>query len=351
MKRHIESKTSWLSGLTAEDADISLIRKVRRYPLELLDKLEMDGANFIPRLALAALKATGSSAKAETSKVRLLLTRLLPVDPLSKQTQSPIDLYLLTHNKDLEILPTSLLAAQLSIKENLQSIFIIGPQEIKSMVDEIIGNLNLYANFISDEELLTKYLDESWKTMSSVPRMEVLKILCGLHSTAGISLVVDGDTILLRKRIWASRHKTLLIVAQEYLLRHLNFNEIILGEKQLSGLGFVAHHQVLVADELQILVKSGDGIVTLATKFQDSYKNFTSENNIFPSEWQLIGDLRIKENPRNIAYAKFSNYGISRDSIRWDFAVTDTYEEVVQKISELKRACPGLYSLSLHRYK
>jgi hypothetical protein len=351
MNRFTKSKTSWLGGLAAEEAEISLVRKFRRFPLEFLDKLELNDAILIPKMALGALKISGNTAKAETSKFRLLLTRLLPVNPLYKETQSPIDLYLLTHNKDVDILPTSLLAAQFSIKENLQDIVVIGPQEIEVTVMEIIERLNLKANFISDEEILTEYLDKSWKTMTSVPRMEVLKILCGLHSKTGKALVVDGDTILLRERTWTSQSRSLLIVAQEYLLRHLNFNELILGQKQSLGLGFVAHHQVLITDELQTLVQNSNGISVLASKFQESYENYNSENNVFPSEWQLIGDLRIEMNPENLAYAKFSNYGVSRDAIKWNFAAADTHADVVKKISELKRTCPGLYSLSLHRYK
>lgn len=344
-------KESWLGALAKEGVELSRIRKFRRFPLELLDKLELNDSTLIHKLALAALKMSGNTAKAESSKSRLLLTRFLPVDPLYRESQSPIDLYLLTHTKDVDILPTSLVAAQLSIKKNLQNVYVVGPQEIRATIMEIIERLNLKASYISDEDLLNDFLGKSWETMPRVPRMEMLKILCGLHSRTGKCLVVDGDTVLLRQRTWASQSRTILIVAQEYLLRHLNFNEMILGQKQTSGLGFVAHHQVLDTEELLILVQESDGISALASRFDESYKKYNTDNNVFPSEWQLIGDLRIKSNARNVAFAKFSNYGVSRDAIKWRFATTDTYVEVVKKISELRISCPGLYSLSLHRYK
>ena len=351
MNRFANLNSSWLRGLTAEDQQVSLSHKIRRFPLEFLDKIEVRNAKVIPKLALYLLKLQGSSPKAERSILRLILTRLLPVDPLFNEKQSPIDLYLLTHPKDVEILPTSLAAAQMSVRENLQGVFVIGPDEMRSNVTEIFRTLDSPASFISDEEILTKYLGDFWESMPTVPRMEVLKLLCGIHSKSGTALVLDGDTVLLRERTWSSDSRKILILAQEYLIRHLNFNEQILNEKPQSGLGFVAHHQVVIADEVKMLAEKTDGLLGIANKFQDSYVNYTPQNNIFPSEWQLIGDFRITLSPKETLIAKFSNYGISRDSIKWRLTSADTRELVEKRIAEMRDACPGLFSLSLHRYK
>lgn len=351
MNRFANLHSSWLSGLTAENIQVSLSHKIRRFPLEFLDKIELKNAKFIPKLALYFLKLEGNSPKAERSILRLILTRLLPVDPLFNEKQSPIDLYLLTHPKDVEILPTSLVAAQMSVRKNLQGVFVIGPDEMRSTVSEILRSLNSPASFISDEELLTKYIGNFWEGMSSVPRMEVLKLLCGIHSKSGTALVLDGDTVLLRDRTWSSNSRTILILAQEYLIRHLNFNKQILNVMPQSGLGFVAHHQVVVADEVKILAEKTDGLLGIAKKFQYSYENYTPQNNIFPSEWQLIGDFRINLRSKETFIAKFANYGLSRDSIKWKLTSADTCDLVEKRIAEMRAACPGLFSLSLHRYK
>ena len=283
--------------------------------------------------------------------LRLILTRVFPWDPLSKETQSPIDIYILTHEKDIEILPYSIIGAVESVKENLKNVYIVAPRKSEQQMKNIISRVYKTAEFICDEEVLDQYLKNDWSKIPPVPKMEILKLCCGLNSPTGTTLIIDGDTLLLRSRIWSSLDKRIAIVAQEYLNRHINFNKSALGIELNLGIGFVSHHGVAEQEFLAKFIHESGGIGNIAKKFTDSYLQFKHPENDFPSEWQMIGELNILSDPKGTKLAKFSNYGMSRKATKFQFSQHADLREITEVLRYFRLQCPKLGSVSFHGYK
>jgi hypothetical protein len=342
---------SWPNRLSRSEYKISPVRNFLRLPLELLDSLELNDAIIVSKISKILLKITRNSKSVEESKFRLVFTRLFPWDPLVTYEQSPIDVFILTHEKDIDILPYSILGAVESIKDNLRNVFIVAPSHSENKVKSIISNIYQTASYISDEEILDEHLRNIWITIPTVPRMEILKICCGLLSPTGNALIIDGDTILLRSRVWSNSNKCVAIVAQEYLKRHLNFNKNRMGIDLNLGIGFVSHHGVAIKKTLSKFISQNGGIVRLAEEFKESYLKFKNPEDDFPSEWQLISDLNIFSDPINTELVKFSNYGMSRDATNFQFSYNDESAEVAKVLANFRAECPKLGSISFHGYK
>ena len=337
--------------MSKPEIKISFQRNLQRLILESLDKLDLNQSRLMSKKARYVFGMLTKTKKAEKSIIRLILTRLFPWDPLTGEQQSEICIYLLTHEKDLEILPYSLYAAVRAVKGNLKSVTVVAPEYLKTTVEQIISTIHPKTIYISDEVILNKYLPRSWKKLSNLPKMEIIKICCGMFSESKVSLILDGDTVLLRSRIWSSNRKRIAIVAQEYLLRHIKFNQEIMSLDSGMGLGFVSHHQVIDREILKLFIEEKGGIEKVADLFGDSYLTYSESNNPFPSEWQLIGDINISRNRENTELAKFSNYGISRESMKFEFEKFAKKQEVADAIQSIRRDCPRLGSVSFHGYK
>ena len=342
---------SWPNRLFRPEYQTTRARNFLRFILEIIDKQDLNNAKTLNNMSRLALKILKKSPYAEKSKIRLVLTRLFPWDPLIKEKQSPIDVYILTHEKDIDILPYSIIGATEAVKSNLKNVYVVAPKQSEKRIKAIIEILYTEANYISDEEILNNYLGNLWTSFPAVPKMEILKICCALNSPTGTALIIDGDTVLLRSRVWSASNQQIAIVAQEYLRRHINFNKNKMGIDPKTGIGFVSHHGVVIKSILTDSISNNGGIGPFSSKFAESYKEFKNPQDDFPSEWQLISDLNISKNPYGTKLSKFSNYGISRNSTKFQLNHDARLNEVRNVIDSIRKECPKLGSISFHGYK
>lgn len=325
------------------------VRRVRRFTLELIESIAPKENNWISKSALSLIKIRSSLSSRESRNLNFVLTRLLPADPLTKGTRY-LPTLLLCAPKDLEILPYSLG----SVVENLsgaEDVWILVPQVLKAEVREILAHLEIDARILTDEDLITNFLGEEKTLIEKDVRMQLLKLLAVLSLNNKEMLVVDGDTVFLKSRIWIFEEKIVFPVSQEHLPRYSNFNRRRLGLKARSGLGFVTHHQVVCKKCVQDIVSKMGGISILAECMQSAFMNKKSWKDEYPSEWQFLGDFLLENIDHELLPARFANIGLDRNSIRLKIGKGSTNAEIVSELKELSKSASEIYSISLHSYK
>jgi hypothetical protein len=341
----------WFVMLSKPGTRMPYSRRTFRKLLEFLDRFDHA---FLPQnLLIKVLDLVSKKSDPDSSWIRLLVTRLFPWNPLNNDDSDlpSIDIFIFTHKKDLELLPFAISGALSSSKNPIKTLNVVAPASLKLEILEVFQMFQFQSNFLSDESLFKKYLDRDGGDLPGVPKMEILKLLSALDSPSGIALLIDGDTWLLRKRTWVTVNARILVLAQEYLKRHRLFNSEVVGIDTDKGLGFVSHHQVVETRILQDWLEHRGGIEIIAQKIVKCYGTFDRSGSAFPSEWQLIGALTIHDAEKKTHIAKFSNYGMSRDLLRWKMEDAHNSKDIENLLENIRRAAPRIGSLSLHRYK
>jgi hypothetical protein len=325
----------------------------RRHLLELFEETPEPLKKVISmpsRKILYALRENESSAAVI---LRHFMTRMFPFDPLRNEPALPIEMVLLTSPKDLDILPLSILSSIGAISNEITRISILCPESIVSEVNQIQSRLTDLVSspitVITDEGILFEADLASFAFVSTVAKMEVLKVLVGLRSSMP-ALIVDGDTLLLRPRNWFSRNRQVTPIAQEYFLGHRIFSKKLLGDQKYSGYGFVTHHSLFIPEVVQRIVKQSGGIFSLVSRINSGIRLGWDITEGFPSEWQLYGDyIWSGESEYSPVAANFSNIGFSRSLIAP--LPNGNLTEVTQIVEKIRKINRKLGSISLHDYK
>lgn len=323
-------------------------RIVKRYFLEFFEKFE---SKSLSRLASFLFRNFRRNSKSRISiSLRFLLTRFYKFDPLENMKCEKFSLAILTSPKDIEILAYSLASIVEIYKEEIEEIFIVFPESLLKEVAERVEflDLNMEPTLITDERVIDKYIAKNFKFSSTVPKMESIKLCLPSLSNSENMLVVDGDTIYLKKRVWRSKNSICQVVAQEYMSEHINFHKDKLNLKCNSGLGFVTHHSFFIRSEIDSIRSAWGGMQELAMAIDSQFQQ-GFDSGAFPSEWQMYGDWIFEQKKYKFEAARFDNLGISREALPL-VHFPDT-KVITELLFELKSAVPNLGSLSLHDYK
>jgi hypothetical protein len=300
------------------------------------------------------LRVLAKLPNAHKSRLRFLLTRFLPFSPL-KENPGTLEVFVFTSAKDLSILPFSIVGASESHEGSISKITVVAPDservEIESVINKLkLDSIGLY--YLSDEALLSDSGISSIEFVRGNIKMEIVKVLAGLTAKETYALLIDGDTVLLRKRNWATKSHYLLMVAQEYSTTHINYDKMAIHTYEQQGLGFVTHHQLIKREVLQKLVQSFGGVQAMADSFNTAAsKYYLHGAQIFPSEWQLIGDFQYSVEHQHVVLANFSNLGMSRDKLAWMIDGVTELGEIESRLEFLRAKASGLGSISFHGYK
>ena len=325
----------------------------KRFFLEKLDEKISSFSFDLSWSALLILRLLKYYDGKFSTYIRHFVTRMFPYDPLSKSKSFPISIALLVARKDLELLPYSLTACMQSTSNEIKRVLVICPSEIEISVKEKIRNLSIelssQVEVYADEEVLTSTNLDKFSFCSSVSKMEVLKISVALLCDENI-LIVDADTLLLRKRNWCSEDKQLSPVAQEYFVGHNLFISLIFPNIDWSGMGFVTHHGLFNPVVIRDLVDLFGGFDLLVEAIDAGIRSGWNKKRGFPSEWQLYGEYLLNYGDSfTLVPASFINIGISRATL--PIKSDCSYQDCIDLITKVKVELTQLGSLSLHAYK
>lgn len=345
----IDLKT-WEERISAKSLHLNSARKMRRLFLEFLDSWNLP--NFHQHMLLNKILFLSTKLpNPDRSKLRHVFTRLYSFSPL-KQQPLHLEIYIFTAKKDLELLDLSIHGAIQSCLNRIASLTVVAPSGIELDVDKVFQKCDKRLNikFLSDEQLLARFELEDLEFVRTNIKMEILKVLATLHSKSEAVLLIDGDTVILRKLNWITSQKQVVLVAQEYTPEHVSFDKKYLNLKRLSGLGFVTHHQVVRRSHILELISEKNGLLNFVNCFQSAASDFYSLSGFdFPSEWQLFGDFLLSRYPDKAVLTPFKNLGLSRGRISDFLENSDRVASV--EITRLIKAVPHAASLSFHAYK
>jgi hypothetical protein len=341
---------TWEEKIAERSLSFSIAKKNRRIILEFLDTLNLP--NFYQYVFLnRILFFLSKLPNAGTSKMRHVLTRLYP-SPTLKHPPLEMEIFIFTAQKDLELLELSIFGAIQSSVNRIDLLTVVAPSALECEIHKVFQKLgqNLNLKFLSDEELLARYELDNFKFVRPNIKMEIIKVLAVLHSSSEAVLLIDGDTIILRERNWITSEKQLVLVAQEYTPEHINFDKKCLNSGNLSGLGFVTHHQVIRRSHLVKLISESKGLPDFVNLFNSAASEFyLRSGSDFPSEWQLFGDYLLSRHSDEAVLASFKNLGVSRKRISNFLGNSEGLAST--EFSRLKKTVPHLASLSFHSYK
>ena len=286
---------------------------------------------------------------------RMLLTRLLPWDPLSKYANSPMSIYILTTKKDIDVLPFSITSVLRNIANHESPITIVAPQKDFEAVQSLLATFQITekVSVKSDESMLEEFDLNPQLFPNSHSFMQILKFLCVISSPLENAIVLDGDTIFLRKRTWVAPGKLVLVVPPEYERNHVRFVKEKFPRVIHSKLGFTTQAQVMKKSWIIELVNQAGGLDKFVLLITRTMSNYLKGGNLhlYPCEWQIMGDWVLTNKSKQVEFASYLNTSEVRSTILPNLNSGPSQEIVDACLNQLAIKYQGLASVSLHAHK
>lgn len=283
------------------------------------------------------------------SALRLILLSVWSTDPLRKEKDLPeIDLAIVFAHKDVELVPAAVLAAVHSSANPIKVVRLVTPSLDPPAVQKSIGKVeqaSLRMNFslevYDDASLLgTDRLRDlrshqvpdrslSWVTQ------QLLKLSAVLKSSQRATLIVDADTILLKRRTWLAKDGRQILMAPEWF-RSLWTEDVerFLGLKKSLPFSFITHHQLMQRDIVETIF-GADG-----RKLTDWA--LSARRRI--AEYETYGTYLAEVHPSLAVVARFGNV---EKAARPTVASVDSVEDLSDLAKFYGSSC---LSLSVHHY-
>ena len=295
------------------------------------------------------LKTESNLRLTEKSYARNLLSRALPLDPLDGE-QLPYTLAMYCSPKDISVLPYSLSAAveNLEIRE---VILMVAPEKLRPSIGIISRALGIEGRvrLVTDEELLEKYFGNITNVLHGASKMQMLKIASIFEIDDNFAMLLDSDTVILKKRKWLTPGGICVQISQEYMHRHQNFINKNFPQLKSEGLGFVTHHQVTPVSEIKSELIPRHRLQPLALEMQKAFNDAPNWRDYYPSEWQIFGQFMRNKKNLNANIVQFSNSGMPQSHIEHPEELIK--ESIEREVFRLKKNFPDVNSVSFHSYK
>jgi len=312
----------------------------------LLGRIE---SPLLDRVTLVLVRMLFKRKGSIPSVARLILISIWSTDPLRKEKDLPeIDLAIVFAYKDVELVPAAVLAAVHFSANPIKVVRLVTPSLDPPAVQESIGKVeqaSLRMNFslevYDDASLLgTERLRDlrshqvpdrslSWVTQ------QLLKLSAVLKSSQRATLIVDADTILLKRRTWLAKDGRQILMAPEWF-RSLWTEDVerFLGLKKSLPFSFITHHQLMQRNIVEtIFGADGRKLIDWA---------LSARRRI--AEYETYGTYLAEVHPRLAVVARFGNV---------ERAARPTVSSIdsVEDLSDLSKSCgSSCLSLSVHHY-
>jgi hypothetical protein len=332
-------------------------RNFRRAFLEKFENSFSTRPHDVPGWVKHLLKMESKHPNGGSSLIRMLLTRVVAWDPLTREKPLPYSIYVLAAPKDLVVLPVSIYSIATNYENFSKKITVVGPLEVKDEIQNVLVELSslvsIKLEYVSDEEILKKNALKRELFFNGHPVMQILKYLCVLDAPTTYSLLMDGDTVFLKNKTWITKSTTTMILAQENYLIHRAFNQKFAGLNADSGFGFTNQSQILSKQIVSDIVESFGGAILLASLFNETCKKFfeNKDRGLFPSELQLYGDWILERSKVHLALSSNRNISVSRSALAKIINSDNDIAGCPETYEFLKSVAPSAGSISFHAYK
>lgn len=280
---------------------------------------------------------------------RSVLLSLWSTDPLGREKGLPeIDLAIVFAQKDAELVPAAVLAAVDSSSNPIKVVRLVTPNLETPIVRKSIeavetasSRLNFSLEIYDDASMLgpdrlrqLQHHQVPDRNLGWVTQ-QLLKLSAVLISSQRATLIVDADTILLRRRSWLAKDGRQILMAPEWY-RSLWTEDVerFLGFAKTLPFSFIAHHQLMQKDLVEDLFGSdGQRLLDWA---------LSARRRI--AEYETYGTYLAEVHPERAVLARFGNI---EDPIRSVVASLSSREGL---FGLAKKYGPSCLSLSVHHY-
>ena len=240
---------------------------------------------------------------------------LLPDDPLAGQPGLPLGLLIPSSLKDASLLPMTVSFAVKACANPIQSVTLVTPEAIApAVLDHISRDLPCELLVALDSELLPPVVQEKLMCFPSSRRgwlrQQLLKWNGVLESSAPANLVIDADTILVRRRTWVTeQHQLLTPVFENHTAYKSHVTRVWAGELPPLPLSFVAHHQLIQSCALKEMLAELGGPV----EGQLAWLSAVDPNEgSGASEYDTYATWMLRRYPSAIAFGRWGNRTTTR---------------------------------------
>lgn len=250
---------------------------------------------------------------------------------------SAIDILIPATVKDFLTLPYVVNYAIKNIQNPITSIFVIFPRGTMPCKDlRSVKNLYFVEEdfFKIDRSLFDNYIIGNLDRRGWLLQ-QFIKLSGNMLCTENKFLVLDADTVIIKKQSFEYKEKDILLFSDEYHQPYYSCFEKIFGYKTVDTISFVSHHMLFEKQFLQQMKQE------IENKNHDQWipaiiKNCDFSNPSCFSEYETYGHWMLKNNKRHIIRQYFYNKALPR--------------ECIKDIDNLLLHSQHLKSLSFHSY-
>lgn len=267
---------------------------------------------------LAPYAQTGYLRKHGLDAGRLVKTLSLPVDPLADVARvlPPIDVVIPCGPGDIEVLPRVIEKAPDGTANPIRRIQVVAPPATITSLKRAVGT---DTDLVDENDLLGASVVASigahFPSRRNWVLQQVVKVASVLTSQAAGVLVLDADTILLRKRTWLTGDgRQVLTPTIEWHQPYYEFLRRLSTEQwRTPTFSFVPHHMMMQPELMARILTSLhiDGLEALVSALGEESQYQTES--MFCIEYELYAQGLLNLSPTSAVLAKWSNQNVSRE--------------------------------------
>jgi len=244
-----------------------------------------------------------------------------------------IRLLWVSHPKDFDVLPHSVLGALHHVKNPVEAIDVVSPspQEAETALANSVP-ATTPVSYVHDSDLVTEDLREELtrdlSTHGAWATQQLIKVLMALRHSPQPTLVIDSDTVLLRDKVWLDSNGQQLLYFRGYSNSRYQHYLRSWGMSDTDDVrSFVTHHMLFQPEILGTALLETFGSTqarTLVEAIISSARQLGFPE--FSLDYELYGNVLWSQRPQNYFLDKYSNIGLARPR---DFA---SLEAVLAKL-------------------
>jgi len=249
-----------------------------------------------------------------------------------------LDLVLTVIEKDLPILPFTIVNARKYILHNIKNIYIVAPE--KEVFKTFCKQHN--CEYINETKILSIQKQDIHYNFKGKDRsgwlfQQLLKLNSDKFCKSENICILDSDTVLIKPRIYFKTRKNILDFSDEFHLPYFITYEKLTGLKHKIPVSFVCHNMLFEKKKLQKLKKHIEKITH--KDFNHAILDCIDENEISCfSEYETYANFVLQNYKSEYKIEYWNNI-----SLKNDFINSLDYFEALYKPSKIK-------SISFHSY-
>ena len=262
----------------------------------------------------------------------------------------PVSILMPLHEKDLWIAPHSVASLRKNLLHPIEEVVVVSArnEKIQQWCEED-GLRWLDESEILDwnKESIGNALPDWAKSRDGWLFQQLLKLSFDQFCLSDSVLVVDADTLLLRKRAFVREGKVRLDFSHERNLLYLQTYEALLGRRPSSWASFVAHHIFMEKEVLQAMKK---GIETHTGKSWDKAIIEFASSDIWTENQRAIYPFNYFSEYETYGNFCKSYYGKVKSRYFWNYSCK-AYSPKSLDVEGVVAEIPSVYSwISFHSY-